>query len=45
MSAIFYHNDEQKDLAIETMKFEQKSRTRPITTSVLPAKEFYVAEE
>ena len=45
MSAIFYHNDEQKQLAEETRDEYQKSLRRPIVTKILPAKRFYDAEE
>lgn len=45
MSAIFYHNEEQKRLAEETMKAEQEKFCRPVRTSILPCKAFYEAEE
>jgi len=44
MSAIFYHDEEQKELALKT-KEEQQSRRNKITTEIAPAKEFYVAED
>jgi len=44
MSAIFYHNDEQKKLAKETMEAESKKRKRPIQTTIAAAREFYDAE-
>lgn len=45
MSAIFYHDGEQKRLAEETMKEEQKNHGKPIATTIAPMKEFYIAEE
>jgi len=45
MSAIFYHDEEQKLLAQSTKSEEQKKRSTPIKTSILPATVFYVAEE
>ena len=45
MSAIFYHNDEQKALAERTMKEEASRQTKNITTKIMPAGEFTEAEE
>ncbi|KAK8750137.1 hypothetical protein OTU49_015259 [Cherax quadricarinatus] len=45
MSAIFYHDEEQKRLAEESMKAEQEKHIRPITTSILPCKVFFEAED
>jgi len=45
MSAIFYHNEEQKKLAEMTKEVESQKRARPITTTIAYAKEFYDAEE
>ena len=45
MSAIFYHDEEQKKLAESTMVEENKKKNGKITTKILPAKEFYEAEE
>ncbi len=45
MSAIFYHNEEQKKLAIESMEKETKKRARPIKTEILSGKDFYEAEK
>jgi methionine-S-sulfoxide reductase len=42
-SAIFYHNDEQKRLAIDSKKLEQ-ARIGSVYTEVLPAGTFYLAE-
>jgi len=44
MSAIFYHDEEQKSLAESTMLQAGKERSKKITTQILPAKEFYEAE-
>jgi peptide-methionine (S)-S-oxide reductase len=46
-SAIFYHNDEQRRLAeASKQKLEQAGRfDRPIVTEIVPATEFYPAEE
>lgn len=45
MSAIWYHNDEQKELALETMAEHQKVEKKKIVTVIEPAKTFYDAEE
>lgn len=45
MSAIFYHNEEQKTLAERTMKEQAKRQTKNITTKILPAGEFTDAED
>ncbi len=45
MSAIFYHNEQQKALAEETRDEEQKRRTSKIVTTILPAETFYDAEK
>ena len=46
-SAIFYHNDEQKRLAEESKRTLEKSGKikGPIYTEIVPASEFYRAEE
>ncbi len=44
-SAIFYHNEEQKLLALESKKAVEKLFKEPIVTEILPAPEFYVAED
>jgi peptide methionine sulfoxide reductase msrA/msrB len=46
-TAIFYHNDEQQKLAEESKdRLEASGRfSRPIATKILPAREFYPAEE
>ena len=44
-SAIFYHNEEQKRLAEESAKDEQKKVKKAIATDIIPADTFYDAEE
>lgn len=46
-SAIFYHDDEQKEAAINSKEERQKSGRyrRPIVTEITPATEFYMAED
>ena len=45
MSAIFYHDDQQKQLAEQTRDEHQKTIRRKIVTKILPASTFYVAEQ
>ncbi len=45
MSAIFYHNDEQKRLAEETRDEKQKTLTKKIVTRITEAETFYDAEK
>lgn len=45
MSAIFYHNEEQKRLAEETKEDHQKTLTKPIVTRITEATTFYNAEQ
>ena len=44
-SAIFYHNEQQKNEAEASLKEEQKKYKQKIATQILPAQEFYKAEE
>jgi len=46
-TAIFYHNEEQKKLALESKQRLDSSGIykKPIATEILPAKPFYKAEE
>jgi peptide-methionine (S)-S-oxide reductase len=46
-SAIFYHNSDQKDRAIASKERLEKSGkySRPVVTEIVPATEFYPAEE
>lgn len=45
MSAIFYHNDEQKRLAEESRDERQRQMTKKIVTRITEAGTFYDAEE
>jgi peptide-methionine (S)-S-oxide reductase len=45
MSAIFYHTDEQRKLALETKAFEEKQRNKKIQTAIVPYDKFYPAED
>jgi hypothetical protein len=44
MSAVFYHNDEQKRLALRTKEAAAARMGIPIKTPVLPRGTFYLAE-
>jgi len=44
-SAIFYHNDEQRRLALETQAFEESQRNAKIQTEILLFSNFYLAED
>lgn len=46
-TAIFYHNEEQRRLALESRNRLQESRkfAKPIATEIRPATEFYSAED
>lgn len=44
-SAIFYHDDSQKKAAEKSLNEEQKKHEKKIVTQIMPAKEFYKAEE
>jgi methionine-S-sulfoxide reductase len=46
-TAIFYHNEEQRRLALESRNRLQESRKfgKPIVTEIRPAMEFYAAED
>lgn len=45
MSIIFYHNEEQKRLAIETKESEEARLGREISTEIVPFSKFYLAED
>ena len=45
MSAILFHNDEQKQLALETRDHEATKLKGKIYTEIIPLDEFYLAEE
>jgi len=44
-SAIFYHNQEQKQIAEQSKKQKEKDLGVKIQTEITPAKEFYPADE
>jgi peptide-methionine (S)-S-oxide reductase len=44
MSIVFYHNDEQKRLVMETRDREAAKINGTIFTEIVPASEFYLAE-
>ncbi len=46
-TAIFYHNEEQQRLALESKKSLERSGkfSEPIATEIVPASEFYLGEE
>jgi peptide-methionine (S)-S-oxide reductase len=44
-AAVFYHDEEQKRLAVETRDREAARRKTPIATEILPATTFYRAED
>ena len=45
MSIVFYHNDEQERLAMETKKSEEARLGSSIFTEIIPFSEFYLAED
>lgn len=44
MSAIFYHNEDQKQIANETLIEQEKGKKSKIYTEIVPYKKFYIAE-
>ena len=46
-SAIFYHDDDQKDAAVKSKEERERSGRyrKPIVTEITPATEFYMAED
>ncbi len=44
-SAIFYHDDQQKQLALDSRKQIEKQLNQKVYTQIIPVKEFYPAEE
>ncbi|CAE7787701.1 unnamed protein product, partial [Symbiodinium microadriaticum] len=44
-SGIYYHTEDQKALAFRSKDLEQQKYTDPIVTEILPAKEWYRAED
>ncbi len=45
MSIVFYHDEEQKSLATETRDRQEVMRGKAIFTEIVPASEFYLAED
>jgi len=45
MSIVFYHNEEQKKLAIESKEREEFRLGHSIVTEIIPFSEFYLAED
>jgi peptide-methionine (S)-S-oxide reductase len=45
MSAIFFHNNEQKKHAEQSLQDHQKATSKKIQTRILPAETFYEAEK
>ena len=45
MSIVFYHNEEQKRLAIEMKESEEARLDRDIFTEIVPFSKFYLAED
>ncbi|MBS3148630.1 peptide-methionine (S)-S-oxide reductase MsrA [Candidatus Woesearchaeota archaeon] len=44
-SAIFYHDENQRKAAEKALKEEQRKHDKPIATKIVPAGEFYKAED
>jgi peptide-methionine (S)-S-oxide reductase len=44
-SAIFYHDERQREIAERSKKKAQETWPRPIVTQIVPASEFWTAEE
>lgn len=44
-SIIFYHNEVQRRLAIESKQQEEAKLGRKVTTEIIPFSEFYLAED
>lgn len=45
MSALFYHDDTQKGLALAAVEKLAEEYGQPIVTEILPAEPFYIAED
>jgi len=45
MSIIFYHNEEQRTLAIESKQRQEEKLGHTIVTEIIPFAEFYLAED
>jgi peptide-methionine (S)-S-oxide reductase len=44
-SAIFYHDEAQKKIAVESKDYRQQKYNKKIVTEISPINEFYLAEE
>jgi len=44
MSIVFYHNEQQRDLAVKSKEHEEEKLRRTIVTEIIPFAEFYLAE-
>lgn len=44
-SAIFYHDETQKRLAEQTKKAKEKELGKPVVTEIVPASQYYAAED
>jgi peptide-methionine (S)-S-oxide reductase len=45
MSVVFYHNEQQRDLAVKSKQREEQKLGRAIVTEIIPFSEFYLAED
>ena len=45
MSIVFYHNEEQRQIAISSKEREEARLGRSIVTEIIPFSEFYLAED
>ena len=45
MSAVFYHDEKQKELAFKTKEEQAAEQNRQIFTEIIPYSEFYAAED
>ena len=45
MSVVFYHNEQQRDLAVKSKQREEQKLGRTIVTEIIPFSEFYLAED
>ena len=45
MSIVFYHNEEQRALAVKSKQAEEQKLGRTIVTEIIPFTEFYLAED
>jgi peptide-methionine (S)-S-oxide reductase len=45
MNAVFYHNEQQRQMGLETKAAIEKKTGRTVNTQVLPLRAFYIAED